>query len=250
MSAPKAPASTKVAMWRAFEEIAGRTMMLVWLFFVARMHGTHLVNIVFGAEPSAMAAIDFAKTAMFLIFSLLAVGLTLFRRPAKAVAAGWEPRITAVLGTYLLLAIPLMPSGQVDAWFSSFAICLMIVGLLACGYSLFWLGRSYAIMASARKLVTAGPYSVVRHPLYACEIVLVAGVTMLNFSIWAVLLAFMIVLLLWRRMVNEERILIVAFPEYAEYAQRVPRIIPNARIWRGVGQRSALARSDGLGGKP
>jgi protein-S-isoprenylcysteine O-methyltransferase Ste14 len=161
-----------------------------------------------------------------LAFSLLAIGLTLFRRPAKATLGGWEPRVTAVLGSYLLLAIPLFPSAHLgDAW-SLAAIAVMTVGLLACVYCLAWLGRSYSIMATARKLVTEGPYRVVRHPLYAAEILLMIGVVMANLSPAAVIVATVVVALLYRRMINEERILATAFPEYAAYARQVPRIVP------------------------
>ena len=47
---------------------------------------------------------------------------------------------------------------------------------------LSWLGRSYSITASARKLVTSGPDSILRHPLYACEILLMTGLMIVNLS--------------------------------------------------------------------
>lgn len=47
-----------------------------------------------------------------------------------------------------------------------------------------------------------------------------------NFSIWSVLVGVATVALLYRRMINEERVLSAAFPEYADYARRVPRIVP------------------------
>lgn len=216
--------------WQIFEEIAGRTLMLLWLFYIIQIQGTRLVAILVEGDGEAMVVAEFAKTILMVIFSLLAVGFTMARRPAKAVAAGLEPRITALLGTYLLLIIPLLPSGEIGVFWSYVAVGTMIVGLLASAYSLSWLGRSYSIMATARKLVTEGPYNIVRHPLYACEILLMTGVTIINFSIWAVLIEIAVILLLWRRMVNEERILTQAFPEYVEYAKRVPRIIPRLSL--------------------
>ena len=47
-----------------------------------------------------------------------------------------------------------------------------------------------------------------------------------NFSIWSVLVGVATVALLYRRMINEERVLSAAFPEYADYARQVPRIVP------------------------
>lgn len=222
----------KPTFWEAFEEVAGRTLILLWLFYVVQIQGTRIVAVLVEGETGTMIIADFAKTILLLTFSLIAVGFTLARRPAKGVASGLEPRITALLGTYLLLLIPLMPSGDIGEFWSLVAVVIMIVGLGSSAYSLSWLGRSYSIMASARKLVTEGPYGIVRHPLYFCEIVLVAGVTLINFSVWAVLVAVAVVLLLWRRMINEERILTQVFPEYAAYAQRVPRIIPRLPFGR------------------
>lgn len=227
----------KPSFWEAFEEVAGRTLILLWLFYVVQIQGTHLVEILVEGDPAFVVIAEFAKSLMLLIFSLIAVGLTLARRPAKAVAIGLEPRITALLGTYLILLIPLMPSGHIGEFWSLVAVFIMIVGLCSSAYSLSWLGRSYSIMASARKLVTEGPYGIVRHPLYFCEIVLMAGVTLINLSIGSVLVALAVVLLLWRRMINEERVLTRAFPEYAAYARRVPRIVPRLP-W---GQRPANA---------
>lgn len=228
---PQGP-SLKPSFWEAFEEVAGRTLMLLWLFYVVQIQGTHLVAILVDGESGSMVIAEFSKTILLLIFSLIAVGFTLARRPAKGIATGLEPRITALLGTYLLLLIPLMPSGEIGEFWSLVAVGIMIVGLGSSAYSLSWLGRSYSIMASARKLVTEGPYGIVRHPLYFCEIVLVTGVTLINFSVWALVVAAAVVLLLWRRMINEERILTQVFPEYTAYAQRVPRIIPRLSFGR------------------
>ncbi len=38
------------------------------------------------------------------------------------------------------------------------------------------LGRSFSIMAEARRLVTRGVYSIVRHPLYLAEEIAVLGI--------------------------------------------------------------------------
>ena len=170
------------------------------------------------------------RTSVLLIFSIISAVLTVVRRPAKAVAAGLEPRVTAILGSYLLLVIPLLPATDVGPFWSQVAVWVMAFGLCFCIYSLVWLGRSYSIMASARKLVTAGPYSVVRHPLYMCELTMLLGVTIAGFSIWSVLIAVATAALLYRRMINEERILSAAFPDYADYARRVPRVFP--RLFR------------------
>jgi protein-S-isoprenylcysteine O-methyltransferase Ste14 len=52
-----------------------------------------------------------------------------------------------------------------------------------------WLGRSFSIFPEGRELVTHGPFSVVRHPLYLTEQIAALG-TMLQFNQpWSLLLA-------------------------------------------------------------
>jgi hypothetical protein len=82
------------------------------------------------------------------------------------------------------------------------------------------------LLAYARVLVASGPYAIVRHPLYLTEQIAIVGFIILNLSIWSVLLGVIQLLLQLRRMVNEERVLRAAFPEYDAYAAAVPRIVP------------------------
>jgi protein-S-isoprenylcysteine O-methyltransferase Ste14 len=105
----------------------------------------------------------------------------------------------------------------------------MLIGTIFSIYCLHYLGRSFSIMASARELVTHGPYGVVRHPLYLAEGISTVGVILLNWSIWAVMLGLVQMALQFRRMLNEEKVLRAAFPEYADYAARVPMIVPGLR---------------------
>jgi len=92
-----------------------------------------------------------------------------------------------------------------------------------------WLGRAFSIMPEARRLVTHGPYRVVRHPLYICEEVAVIGVFIQVLSPLAVFIFIMHAVFQVRRMLNEETVLEGTFPEYADYARRTPRLIPFGR---------------------
>ena len=74
-----------------------------------------------------------------------------------------------------------------------------------------WLGKSFSILAEARRLVTEGPYRIVRHPLYLCEGVALVGVTLQVLSPLAVLIAIAVVMVQCRRMINEEAILKAGF---------------------------------------
>jgi protein-S-isoprenylcysteine O-methyltransferase Ste14 len=56
------------------------------------------------------------------------------------------------------------------------ASALILVGNGFAVYVLTYLGRSFSILPESRRLVTSGPYQVVRHPLYFAEAVATLGV--------------------------------------------------------------------------
>jgi protein-S-isoprenylcysteine O-methyltransferase Ste14 len=85
-------------------------------------------------------------------------------------------------------------------------------------------------VATGQKVITTGPYAVVRHPMYASGSLYVFGTPLALGSYWGFLaLAVMMPFLLWR-LLDEERILTRDLPGYAEYRQRVRyRLVP--RVW-------------------
>lgn len=76
------------------------------------------------------------------------------------------------------------------------------------------------------KLVQTGPYRRVRHPLYACLILLGLGWSMVWNSHAALALAGLLALFFDAKARLEERFLGELFPEYADYRQRVRRLLP------------------------
>jgi len=166
--------------------------------------------------------------AQFVSLNFLAVVIltTIRRLPAKRNAQGIEPRLTAIAGTFMLVVLVYLPAGNIGFGLQLVSTILIISGTALSIYCLHALGRSFSIMASARRLVTEGPYSIVRHPLYAAEAITTIGIIMAHFSKAAVLVGVLQILLQFRRMQNEQRVLRDAFPEYEAYAARVPMIIP------------------------
>jgi protein-S-isoprenylcysteine O-methyltransferase Ste14 len=128
------------------------------------------------------------------------------------------------------MLLVVLPTGSVGPEMLMFSTLLVIVGSALSIYCLFWLGRSFSIMATARTLVTGGPYAVVRHPLYAAEAISVVGVMIANWSLAALLVGVVQFAFQFRRMANEEQILRTTFPEYLTYAARVPMLVPRPLI--------------------
>jgi len=167
-----------------------------------------------------------------LAFVILIIATTAVRLQPLRCADGIEPRITALAGTFAMVLLVLIPSSiSLPPPLKVFALGLTVIGFSLSAYVLYWLGRSFSIMAEARRLVTGGPYAVVRHPLYCVEEIAVIGVLLLNFSLPAVLLVAVQWALQMRRMHNEERVLAQAFPDYAAYAAKTPKFIPRLAAW-------------------
>ncbi len=82
-------------------------------------------------------------------------------------------------------------------------------------------------IAEDQKVITTGPYAVVRHPMYAGGLLLFIGTPLALGSYWG-LLGFVGVLpaLIWR-LLDEERFLAKNLPGYVEYCAKVRwRLIP------------------------
>ena len=157
---------------------------------------------------------------------LLALVFLLLRGPAKAKAKGVMPRITAIAGTYLGVAVVWLPAHPAGLTLSLLSLLLMLGGVGFASFALLHLGRSFSLMAEARRLVTNGPYGIIRHPLYLGEAVSMLGLTLqylspLAFGIMALQFFFQ-----FERMKNEERVLTSLFPEYEPYRVRTARLIP------------------------
>ena len=80
-------------------------------------------------------------------------------------------------------------------------------------------------LESAR-LVTTGPYGLVRHPIYVSLWVFCWAGVADHLSLLSVAMGLVVAAGLFARMILEEGLLRARFPEYAEYARRTKRFVP------------------------
>ena len=173
------------------------------------------------------SSIDFAADVASLGFLVLMAVSTVTRLPPVKTAQGIEPRIAALLGCFATVTLIIVPRVEILPQLELFADLVILGGFTLCIWCLWWLGRSFSIVAQARRLVTAGPYRFVRHPLYVCEAIVLVGILLRN-PTWATLAICAIALTFqYRRLVNEEKVLHAAFPEYDAYRRTTPMLFPS-----------------------
>ncbi|MGA7912359.1 MAG: isoprenylcysteine carboxylmethyltransferase family protein [Candidatus Dormiibacterota bacterium] len=105
---------------------------------------------------------------------------------------------------------------------------LATFGLAYSVWGLAYLRRSFSIIPEARRLVTGGPYSLSRHPVYLGEIATAVGVNLATAGWPGALALIYFIGCEILRMRWEEGVLERAFPDdYPAYLRRVPRYFPN-----------------------
>ena len=180
-------------------------------------------------RPDLTLCLSVLSRIAVLLFAMAVIGLLFVRRPPRSSAHGWAPRAIAVLGTYLSVGIVLLQTThlpRLSPLWSAISTLLIFGGMGFACYGIVFLGRSFSVTPQARKLVTGGPYAVVRHPLYLGEAIATVGVLIpyvspLTVSLFALQLVCQIF-----RMQLEEQVLSRAFPEYEQYKARTARLLP------------------------
>ena len=176
--------------------------------------------------PNAVYGINIAMRVSSIAFLILLAIMAVVRRRARGKARGVEPRISALVGTFLVYAVALFPRRELPVGGEIAATTLILLGTALAVYALMQLGRSFSVMAEARRLVTSGVYRIVRHPLYVAEEIAVIGLVIQFLSYQTLLLVAVHLGFQLRRMRNEEAILIITFPEYGAYKKKTARLIP------------------------
>jgi len=183
-----------------------------------------------------------ARVSQWMFVALLAV-LPLFRHRPIAKSIALLPRFAALVTVCIPPFCVLLDRAPPNLWCNLLAavagVSASILGVL----TLSFLGRSFSVMPEARRLVTTGPYSIVRHPLYLFELLGVIGILLQVRSLPGLMLLALIVALQVARARWEETVLDNAIPEFAAYRRQVPFLIPrNARSFFALLREDPTAR--------
>lgn len=123
------------------------------------------------------------------------------------------------------------------AWLSRPTPESMAIGLPIGVVGLLIRGWAAGHLAKNQRLAVSGPYAYIRNPLYAGTLIVAAGIVVACRD-WTLAVIFAAVFLLVYLPVIEleEQHLRKLFPEYADYANRVYRLLPLCR-WPGGAER-------------
>jgi protein-S-isoprenylcysteine O-methyltransferase Ste14 len=156
------------------------------------------------------------------------VVLVLMRRPAREVSfnpTDWALALGATVGPFLIRPV----AGVAPIGPPVIAGVLMIGGLVLQLYAKLTLRRSFGVVPANRGLVIAGPYQLVRHPIY-----LAYGLAQIGFLLidptWWNLAVYVVSIGLQVRRIQAEEDLLAKDPAFSVYVGAVRfRLIPG--IW-------------------
>lgn len=118
-------------------------------------------------------------------------------------------------------------SAIVCVWLARPTRTSLIAGSLVMLPGLLLRGLASGHVQKDKQLTTSGPYAYTRNPLYLGSLTLAAGFAIAARSWWIVAVIVLTFALIYVPVVaGEERYLRQTFPEYADYARHVPRVLP------------------------
>lgn len=153
----------------------------------------------------------------------LLVGIFLTRRRSVATSTRLFDWAAAFGGAWLTLFMHPADSARM-AEIAGTAV--QMAGLTGSAFCMFYLGRSFGVVAANRGLKVGGPYGFVRHPIYAFHLLTISGFIAANFDGLNLLIALTAWTCQLLRINAEERVLNES-SSYDEYRQSVRfRLIP------------------------
>jgi protein-S-isoprenylcysteine O-methyltransferase Ste14 len=151
---------------------------------------------------------------------------------------GWDKLLFSVLLFFPFIWLVWMSLDANRFHWSSVPLLLQVVGavlLVASFWLIFSTFKENTYLSTVvriqeergHSLVSSGPYHCVRHPMYAGILIFMLGTSFLLGSWYGVLIGLIIVAIVARRAVLEERTLRQDLPGYADYMKLVRfRLIP------------------------
>lgn len=157
-----------------------------------------------------------------LIVNSIMVGMYVTKRDARSISMSPFLWLLAFAGT----CVPLVLRPTAPSMSTNIGNIIQLIGILSIAASMLSLRRSFGIVPAHRGIRTGGLYNLVRHPLYASELLWMLGFVIANPSGWNIALWVCDCALQLARALAEERFL-GSDPIYTQYRGRVKyRLLP------------------------
>ncbi len=209
-----------------------------------------LIAILFGIVGRWDWWMGWALSFIYILWTVSTAILILPNNPAmlaeRALPHGdarkWDMALIGAMGILMVAEYVIASLDVRWSWSPQLPLILRVIGLVAAivGYDvlLVWAMASNAFFIATFRIqterqqivVSGGPYHYVRHPGYLGFVLLHLGVPFMLNSLWAIVPAGMITLVLVVRTALEDKALQTELSGYKEYAERVSyRLLPG--VW-------------------
>lgn len=152
---------------------------------------------------------------------------------AKSRMQRWRTRLSRFLGALLLIAVGISGSAWEEAWHPMTSLLFFAGCILAAIGSLGRLWCSLYIAGNkTERLVTKGPYSITRHPLYLFSLIGALGVGFASETLTIPALILIAFAAYYPAVIKAEegRLSRMHGEKYAEYVSRTPRFFPKMSL--------------------
>ena len=141
-------------------------------------------------------------------------------------------RVVVILAALLLLRLGVFKGHRavtVDPWLQGIGLALFVLGLALAVWARIYIGQNWGMPMSEKadpELVTTGPYSAIRHPIYSGIILAMIGTTLAVSLYWLIAVVLVGAYFLYSATM-EERYMTEVFPDaYPRYKQSTKMLIP------------------------
>jgi protein-S-isoprenylcysteine O-methyltransferase Ste14 len=138
------------------------------------------------------------------------------------------------LNRYLDVFQQMIFSSSNDFSFQIIGLVIFYIGAIIYNMNIFIAGKNLRPAPSGTRkdhqLITKGPFSIIRHPLYVSYIMILIGLGFILLNFWILIPALFVIIGIYPTAKAEEKVLIEQFgDEYLDYKKEVGMLFPKLR---------------------